>query len=233
MSDKIRRPFQVIAVAAAYAGLALTPVQAADEWSGFYFGAQAGHQWTNVFFTDPVPPDISGDYDVDGLVIGGHAGYNFRDGPIVIGAEADIEYADGDGSSIGTGPVAVEGTGEIKWQGSVRARLGYAMDRFLVYGTAGVAFGEFEFGFNFPVGGPALDNFSETMVGITAGGGVEFAVTESISVGAEYRYTDWGKADGSIVNCCAGPPDLQRHEPVSHAVRARVSFHLGPLFGGP
>jgi outer membrane immunogenic protein len=93
-------------------------------------------------------------------------------------------------------------------EGSIRGRIGYAWDRVLLYATGGVAFGGFSGNVsgNFP-GGVYLPNTdfatafgpfggsasaSQTRVGWTVGGGIEYAVTNNWSVRAEYRYTAFG-----------------------------------------
>src|SRR5215212_8740373 len=80
-----------------------------------------------------------------GFVGGGQIGYNMQFGSFVLGAEADLQYADLGGKgryiqragawyNIGNG-------GGLDYFGTVRARLGLAIDRALVYGTGGFAYG--------------------------------------------------------------------------------------------
>jgi Opacity protein and related surface antigens len=75
-----------------------------------------------------------------GALGGIFAGGNYQFGHTVIGVEGDIEAANLRGSW--SDPL-VGGAGNtvLKWQGSVRGRLGYAADSVLLYGTGGVAFG--------------------------------------------------------------------------------------------
>ena len=210
------------------AAVASSPSRADTLWSGFYFGPQAGYQWTDVNFGDPGLP-TSGNYDPNSEILGVHVGYNFQDGPIVLGIEADIEHVDGNDSSIGllagTFPFVI-GSGEHDWQGSVRVRVGYAYQRFLIYGTAGVALSDFHFTYRFPLGAPVTDTVSDVMTGLTLGAGVDAKVWDGVSIGLEYRYTDWGSAKGNIASCCSPPPSAQIHRPDSHALRARLSIHF-------
>ena len=194
-------------------------------WTGFYVGAQAGYQWHHVGFGDPIPiiPNL-GTYNANGFIGGVHAGYNYQVGNVVAGIEGDIEWADASGRGIGTGTDTVIGTGELKWQGSARGRLGLVFDRTLLYVTAGAAWGRFNFGFGFPVIAPVFDNFSTTLTGWTGGGGIEHAFAKNWRARIEYRYTDYGTAKGSIVNCCAGPPNHQAHDVIAHAVRGGISY---------
>ena len=70
---------------------------------------------------------------------------------------------------------------ELNWTGSLRGRLGFDGGAFMPYLTAGLAFGEGYFD------GPDVTNIH---VGWTAGAGVEFAVSDALSVDLLYRYTD-------------------------------------------
>ncbi len=95
----------------------------------------------------------------------------------------------------------------------IRGRLGIAWDRVLVYATGGVAFGDINS--NIEVNGvdaagvPFFGQRSRSndRTGWTVGGGIEYALTPNWSVGAEYRYTDFGTinrsaslADGSFIS---------------------------------
>ena len=64
--------------------------------------------------------------------------------------------------------------------GTVRGRLGWAWDRLLLYGTGGFAYG--------------IDNDSE--IGWTAGGGVEYALGNNITVKLEGLYVDLDQKNG-------------------------------------
>ena len=85
----------------------------------------------------------------------------------------------------------------------MRGRAGYAFDRYLVYGTAGAAFGNVQANFsNDPVS-------SATKTGWTVGAGVEVGLARNWSAKAEYLFVDL--ANGSCTTDCAiadanGPP---------------------------
>src|SRR5690606_14463473 len=117
---------------------------------------------------------------------------------VVVGIEADIAYAniDGFGGGFDSGGIAAPpGYGndvDVNWTGAVRARLGYAVDRFLPYIAGGVAFADVDFTDN---DSPDFDTDGDTMVGWTIGAGVEYAFTDALIGRLEYRYTDFGSAD--------------------------------------
>ena len=149
--------------------------------------------------------------DAIGVIGGVHLGYNKQFDKWVVGLEGSVDptlmsrgiavnVPNAAADPIGALGIGATATGSI-WstiQGSVRARAGYALDRMLFYGTAGVALGEF--GSNFQLYGNdttlapfyAADQRSTTRVGWTLGGGVEYAVNPHWSVRGEYRYTDFG-----------------------------------------
>jgi outer membrane immunogenic protein len=146
----------------------------AFSWGGFYAGGLAGYGWGKAK-TD------NGDFDADGFFGGLFAGYNILLGnSVVAGIEADGTYGQQDGS--GGSPTV---SAENDWNGTLRGRLGYAIDRFMVYGTGGLAVGRVEVS-------DASTSDSNTAVGWTAGGGVESAITDKLISRVEYRYTDLG-----------------------------------------
>ncbi|MGA2636523.1 outer membrane protein [Methylocella sp.] len=152
------------------------------------------------------------------MIGGAHVGYTHQINQFVLGLEGDV-----DGSSLSKTvnfapfsnyyqdyiPTTVRSN--LGVQGSIRGRFGYAFDRLLVYATGGVAFG----GFNTSISTaytnalfyPAFsgtDSFSNTRVGWTVGGGLEYAVTNNWSIWAEYRYTDFGPSNNVLVNSFPG-----------------------------
>ncbi|AQX19207.1 outer membrane protein [Bartonella sp. WD16.2] len=100
-----------------------------------------------------------------------------------------------------------------KWSGATRVRLGFAFDRIMPYVAGGVAYSQLKASVeNAKASGAQkvestsvekpstsvekpLENLSDskTMVGYTLGAGVDFAMTDSVMLRAEYRYSDFGK----------------------------------------
>jgi outer membrane immunogenic protein len=171
-------------------------------WTGFYLGVNAGAAWNNggsVNIFDPTVPSNNrfGIGSNVGFIGGGQAGYNFQTGAFVWGLETDIQGIAGGGSSINFGPYTFlnlkngDGGG---WLGTTRGRLGYAIDRTLLYVTGGVAYG----GFN---NGPF--NNSETDVGYAVGGGVEYAFAQHWTAKVEALYVNLG-AGSRTINATSG-----------------------------
>ncbi|MFG5119797.1 outer membrane protein [Methylorubrum sp. POS3] len=180
-------------------------------WTGFYAGFNAGYGFsvqdslgvTQVNTIDQRvingPPGTVGAFlfgnggRQDGFVGGGQIGYNYQFTPgngIVVGIEADAQYADLGGRNGRDGTCGTAGIGcvftpggvlqpgvtlinptglqGLDFFGTVRGRIGYAFDRVLFYGTGGFAYGSFG-------GGRAVDT-DDFKTGYAVGGGVEYAL---------------------------------------------------------
>ncbi|WP_029059069.1 outer membrane protein [Stappia stellulata] len=157
------------------------------DWSGFYFGGHLGWNWSDFDTSNGVTGNFS---TRDNGVTGGvHAGYNYMLTPeFLLGAEADFSLADVDKSRTVAG-VAYKTSSD--WNGTVRARAGWAFDRFLVFGTGGLAIADMDVAAN-----GAKD--SSTRIGWTAGAGVEGAVTQNVTARLEYQYQDYGSETFSL-----------------------------------
>lgn len=109
--------------------------------------------------------------------LGGVAGgYDMQFERIVVGVDADFSAGDLDARRAG-------GHYEIEALGAIRARVGYAFDRFVAFGAAGFAFAPTEFA-------RAGDRDRELSLGWTLGAGVDVAITGSLAVRAEYIHVD-------------------------------------------
>ncbi|MCC2114072.1 MAG: porin family protein, partial [Hyphomicrobiales bacterium] len=177
----------------------------AFSWSGPYVGAHIGYAWGQFETRTPASAvDIGGDGFVGGLL----AGFNYQFNQFVVGVEGDWSWTNFDGSA------AIPATtirGEADWFATLRARAGVAMDRYLVYGTGGVAFTDLSLaGF----GGPDGAN----LTGWTIGAGVEAAVTDNVTLRAEYAYMDFPE---KWYNLGATPV---RTDLDSHTIRLGVAY---------
>lgn len=170
-------------------------------WAGPYAGVQLGYGFSGRTETP------AGDLDTDGFIGGGFAGYNFQNGMFVYGGEVDLNYANLESDVPGV-------SSKTSLDGSLRARIGVAAtDNILVYGTAGGAAQSLK----------VSDGFGSdrnTLLGWTAGAGVDVKVTENIFARAEYRYTDFGSKD---FNTGSGEQSISSRD-------NRVMFGLGVKF---
>ena len=146
-------------------------------WAGGYVGAFGGYGWGNGDFYDGVG---SASDDFDGGRFGGFAGWNFDVGSnIIVGVEGDLNS---DWNENSYGDVDVK-TG---LNGSVRGRVGYAMDRALLYAAGGWT------ATNFSVDGPGFGE-DKMLNGWTLGAGFDYAVTDQLFTRVEYRYNDYAE----------------------------------------
>jgi outer membrane immunogenic protein len=185
----------------------------AYDWSGPYVGLQAGYGLGDSRHTAD-GGDTSGDFTIDGILGGVTAGWNHQADALVFGIEGDISASDIHGIE----PDACDIPGcesDIDWLGTARLRAGFAMDSLLVFASGGLAVGG--------VNAQILDGeFSgdETKFGWTAGAGVEWAATDSLSFKVEYLFVDFGSFDYGPAP--ANTADFNEN----HIVRAGLNWHF-------
>jgi opacity protein-like surface antigen len=151
-------------------------------WEGGYFGVHGGYGSADYHGVTNGPTNI--DLSPDGGFGGFQSGANWQFAPNwVFGLETDGSYGSlKDNGAIGAGPTQVK----IDGLGTARARLGYAYDSWLVYGTAGGAYAREKSSIG-------ASNSKEDHFGWAAGGGVEWKFAPDWSAKIEYIYADLGK----------------------------------------
>lgn len=185
----------------------ITEVGGLYDWNGVYVGATVGYSWTGIDYSGGGAPAI--DRTLEGALLGAHIGYNYQNGNWVFGVEGDVRH-DFNESRFAVGGTTYEA--ETEWGGSVRARIGYAIDRTLIYGTGGYAFTRASLE---DVGAGLSDK--ETFHGWTIGAGVEQAFTDNVIGRIEYRYADYDKSN--IFGVPGSDGDID-----SHSVMVGVSW---------
>ncbi|WOC15611.1 outer membrane protein [Pseudochrobactrum sp. MP213Fo] len=189
------------------------PVQdyASFNWSGGYIGAHAGYGWGK---SHDVNNPQANEQKTKGGFGGLQAGYNWQfDNNVVLGAEADVSFGSVKknwGGANENDPYY--GTDKIGTNGTVRARLGYAADRFLPFVTGGYAWAQSKYALGCDEGlvGKTIGNCygkdafetsaKKNISGWVAGAGVEYAVTNNWTVKAEYLHKNFGKNRVSIID---------------------------------
>ena len=211
---KIAYAVSAIAAAFALAGAA----QAADvsapgyDWTGLYVGANAGVAWNNSsvdndIYTlgerlDQLENKIDGNQAA--FTAGGLLGYNYQIDKVVLGIETDFNYlgfSDGNNQSytLGGYDITSNSSFDANWFGTIRGRLGFALDNVLLYGTGGVAYGHMS-----ADGKTSIDDAGtvttykgstdSTNWGWTIGAGAEYGI-DNWSIGVEYLYVDLNSAE--------------------------------------
>ena len=153
----------------------------AYSWAGPYLGGTIGYEWGNVSNNPTHPSGIAG---------GVEAGYNWQRGAFVYGGETDLNLSGADDT---LSPFEFSNP----WFGTLRARAGVNFNNVLVFGTAGLAYGDLR-----------ADSFalteSHTMVGWVAGGGVEVGFNQRWSAKAEWLYMDFAERTFSLTGANNG-----------------------------
>lgn len=165
------------------------------DWNGFYLGADLGYAFSNSKFDFKDGGALNRpEQSIGSFLMGVHAGYNRQFSSVVLGVEGDLDYLNGHKDGIiKFGQTSAYSEVSRDWEASFRGRAGYALDRFLPYVTAGLAFTNYNTGYGPAVkNGPVTLSYKGTMTGWTAGGGLDFAFTDHLFGSAEYRYSDFG-----------------------------------------
>ncbi len=168
---------------------AALPAPILFSWTGCYVGVEGGGAWGQgeQIAIAPVPPvgtppatfggsTITGGLSIKGGIAGGTVGCNIQMSNFVVSGEADFSWTNKRGSVNDRPPFNFGSVSETRerWLDTFRGRFGYAIDRFMIYGTAGVAVA----GSTVTATNPAFGSVSRSMdrTGWTAGLGGEFAV---------------------------------------------------------
>jgi outer membrane immunogenic protein len=213
------------------------------DWSGFYVGANAGYAFGSAKVTSTVTPAGPNDDAVaaaqspslspKGFTGGLQAGYNYQLGSWIFGLEGDIDYFGLKASDtasgtypLGGGTFTTSATVKTDWLFTLRPRIGYAFDRFMVYGTGGLAMTSIKYDETFSSSFAETESASASKmkIGWTAGVGAEYAIWSRWTVKAEYLYADFGSisVDGvTNVNGVTFSHDMKLH---SHIARLGVNY---------
>jgi outer membrane immunogenic protein len=180
-------------------------------WSGFYLGGSLGSASLNGHATGLdagngcwwACADLRGLTDTSQGVIGGvQLGANWQYGPMVLGLEADLSAASNSGKfntfCDPSGACDYSQHSRLSAIDTVRGRLGYALDRSLFYATGGWATADIHNRVS-DLSNVAVWDFSERRGGWTAGGGLEYALSNAWSVKVEALYYDLGEKTTTFV----------------------------------
>lgn len=193
---------------------------------------------------------------------GGQAGFNWQVNHLVLGIEGDVSWERIRSTAVASATrpgfeafpvvagqsVSAAFSFNADWAASVRGRLGYAADRWLIYATGGIAFTKVDVSVasTFTNPPPTLlpsGTFTTTLansfsrVGWTLGAGAEWAFASSWSLAAEYRHTDFGRI--TLTNMVSIPqaggfPDLAPSSTTARLTEDQVTLRLNYRFApGP
>jgi len=216
--------------------------QPAFSWSGIYLGGGGGYAWgdgltdmsVSGVFIQRATPDLSGG------IVGGHVGFNYQMGAVVVGAEAQIlsgvkggadAPAFAGGCFVGGVPCLVHGTVDVQSIDLLKGRLGYAFDRWLPYVTGGIASGDIRSKFqdvNFN-GGTNVVSDKERHSAWVIGVGVDYALTRNWILGVEYQHIEFDSVLHQGLNNFGAQVPIRDHlvNADVDTVMARLSYKFG------
>jgi opacity protein-like surface antigen len=186
--------------------ISVTPLQATPyDWTGFYIGAHVGNAWSttrgstvNTVTGAEAAPSYGGPPDWHGGI---QVGYDYMmPSGFLLGIEGDVSS----GGTKATTTTDVSGAASSRFtvfdRESLRARLGYAINNALVYGTGGWAWSsnqyvrtQFAGTLNLATAGTE-EAVNKYLGGWTAGTGLAVAFAQNWNAFAEYRYADYGSS---------------------------------------
>ena len=209
---------------------AAIPMHVGYNWTGFYYGFNVGYgfasQDTSLVSNATGATVASGSANLDDITTGGQIGYNWQMQNWVFGLEADFQGSwQNDDQILTGGGATVNFTTRLRWYGSVRGRVGYAMDRFLPYITAGWAYGQAQMDGSAVSGGITRIFEGDDMVtGWVAGVGLETALWDRWTGRIEYLYYDLG--DGPSVLATAATLNVEGTSMQQNVVRLGLNYRF-------
>ena len=223
----------------------------AFSWTGTYVGANVGGVWGKFDVSPTTTDNLTGAVGAPGVMsinnsslIGGfQAGYNWQIGQWVLGLEQDYQFTGLKQTAAFAAPAGLFLAGDsmavkTDYLAATRAKLGMAWDRALFYVAGGLETGEFDVTSTYVArggGSPTLGftDANKLHFGFNVGAGIDYAVTNNVFIGVEYRYLDLGK---ETYNLGAFTPAGAAAQTVSSSVglkasevTARLNIKLGGL----
>lgn len=211
-------------------------------WTGAYAGAHVGYSWGNASTTDNIkdwctPGDTACiakyvgpfGYGVGGAFGGGTAGYNYQFQGAVFGIEGDLGYMDlsGGRTSESSSPEFHQNeTTSGGLYGDITGRAGILLTpQALVYGKGGFAFydGSSEQKTTKP---GFVSHDTGTFTGWVAGGGLEYLLTEKISLKIEYLHFGFGDQGGDQTSTSDGYVFSNKTSLDADSVKVGINYHF-------
>lgn len=247
-------------IAVLYCALTATDVLSQTEeadWGGLYGGGNVGESWASIHYGDTPEffsfggtiATVPGFTESNGnLVGGGQLGYAHQIRWLVLGIEGNLDLVShqvnktqqfsvfaSHGLPPASEQLTTRHTVETNRVAGFDARVGYAWDRLLLYGTAGGAFTDVKANANDLVMQPGCcgeigrAQVSKTAAGWTAGAGVEWLITDLFSVAASYRHLEFGDEDYNLMDKSGfrGPTHISSS---ADEVSIRINLHFNGLF---
>jgi outer membrane immunogenic protein len=160
------------------------------DWTGFYLGGQMGIDMlhphpTAANFIQPEATGFEGGLNTQAL---------WQSGNLVFGGIADVNFSTTNASApcFNAAFTCKDGS---NWNASLRAKLGFASNNVMFYGTGGWGWADYHGETNNGVAFPA----AKSLNGWVAGAGMAYAINNNWSVGAEYLHYDLGSSSVTTI----------------------------------
>jgi opacity protein-like surface antigen len=228
------------------------------EWTGLYFGVNAGYglakgSSTTLFTgalaggtttplglgaTELSGTNVFGSSSPRGAIAGGQMGFNWQRGMLVFGAEMDGQWSgqQAAASVVCTPECTATSTVKIKSVATGRARVGLAFDWLLPYVTAGAALVNVDDSLTLTAAGATgvFKALSTTSLGWTAGAGADVALSSNWSARFEYLHIEANglKPTISIPGILGAGIASESASYRDDILRVGLNYRFGPR-GGP
>jgi len=222
-------------------------VKVPHPWQGVYIGLNGGGIWAESPFTwtdfgatffpgldTAIAAAANATLNSSGFIGGGQIGANAQYGNYLLGVELDIDYTDLDANryaSLNGVSNAITEHVSTDWLSTIRLRMGYAQNSWLLYGTAGLALTQVQFSDQvcLPSGSCNSQSQGKNQSGWTAGAGAEWKFAANWSAKAEYLYVDFGSSayTSVLVPSMTNPTIRHHHDLTANIARLGVNYTWG------
>lgn len=187
-----------------------------------------------------------------GAIGGLQAGYNWQVGSWLLGYETDIQFSSQKRNGAfttyfippytnlqnGPGSFSANYSEKLEWLGTTRVRAGFiAAERWVLYGTGGMAFGQVSTNGSATVTGVcgpsgicpfATWSNSDTRLGWVVGAGIEGAVNDRWTLRGEYLHVDLGTLTTNLntLSVCPGPGCVGNVGPGSGTINSKITNEI-------
>jgi outer membrane immunogenic protein len=192
------------------------PIAPAYNWTGCYVGGHAGGGLIESTLVNTINNQGAG-----GLA-GGQLGCNYQAGQLVFGLEGEGAWSSITDRFHDVRDGFILSTARNRWDADLSLRVGFAVDRALVYGKTGAALGNFDFKFD------STNFFSRgqsTLDGLLLGAGLEYGFTPSWTAKLEYNFIAFAGKDVSFSS--SDGPSMVTEAAKKQIVKLGLNYRFG------
>jgi outer membrane immunogenic protein len=196
-------------------------------WTGFYVGADIGGSWGNNNLWIPTSVgNFSHNANNSGVIGGGFVGYNYQINNFVLGVQGEFDGTSSSNNRWLDSSGRFQASYSQDWIASIDGRLGYAMDRTLIYAIGGAAWSQNTASLTDNFWNGTVASRSATRSGYDIGGGVEYAFTNNWTGRVEYRYYNFGNSNNAYLDPFLYLP-YYRTTLTNNVIRVGLAYKFG------